>query len=231
MTLEEAPRPYYSIGLSYVGGRDFLTRALFSIGEKHWARTHVFNNTTPWVHLQASGIEWAPWREETPRHPLSHTQTVNCILAEGMGLDAAFVMHCDAIAQPDTIDKLLEMTWELPKKWAVVFTNYDCLAMYNPKAVAAVGPWDWQNFPSYYSDNDWYRRCKLSGWSLHESNLPVQHVGSHVINHVDKWRKYRTGITMPLWENIYVRKWGGPPGHETFERPFDIDERGPYADS
>lgn len=229
--LEEAPRPYYSIGLSYVGGREFLTRALLSIGEKYWPHVHVLNNTSPFEHLQASGAEWRTWQENVPAHPLSHTQSVNMLFGMAAGLDAAFIMHCDAEAEPDTIDKLLEMTWELPKKWAAVFTNYDCLAMYNPKAVAAVGPWDWQNFPSYYSDNDWYRRCKLAGWSLHESNLPVRHVGSHVINHVDKWRKFRTGMMMPLWESVYRAKWGGKPGEEKFERPFDIDERGPYPDA
>ena len=228
MPLEEAPRPYYTVGLSYVGGQKFLNLALASI-EPHWKHVHVVNNTEPFVQLQDCENKWASWQEQVPVHPLTHTQTVNTLLGMASGLDAAFIMHCDAMAQYNTIDALLAMLPDLPRKWGVVFTNYDVLAMYNPKAFAAVGPWDWQNFPSYYSDNDWYRRLELAGYSKHESGLPVEHVGSHVINHVDKWRKFRTSFMMPMWEDIYRRKWGGKPGEEIFTVPFNLPQ-GPYAD-
>lgn len=229
MTLPESrPRPWYAIGLSYVGGREYLWQALASLGEKHWPYTHVLNNSDPRERLQSPG-KWADWQEEYPHHPLTHTQSVNVLLDHAAGLDAAFLMHCDAEAEPDTIDKLLEMSWSLPKKWAAVFTNYDSLAMYNPKAIEKIGPWDWQNFPSYYSDNDWYRRLALAGWSTHESGLPVKHIGSHVINRVDKWRKFRTAMNMENWERVYRLKWGGKPGEEIFKIPFNLP-LGPYPD-
>ncbi len=215
----------YIIGLSFVGGPDYLKRALDSIGEKHWEETYVVNSSEPLV-LQSFDHRWS---ELVPVVPLSHTQSVNYIFKLGAGCDVLFMVHCDAECEPDTIDRLLAMLPTLPEKWAAVFTRYDCVAMYNPAAFAAIGPWDWQTWPSFYSENDWYYRLRLAGWSLHESGLPVKHVGSHVINHVDKWRKYRTALSMDYWRDMYIRKWNGDPGKETFTIPFNLP-RGPYPD-
>jgi hypothetical protein len=224
---EVAKELEYLIGISYVGGPEYLKRALASIGDKHLEHTFVINSSEP-LEMQST---WDHrWSECVPIVPLSHTQTHNYLQVLASGRDCLIVVHNDAECEPDTIDKLLELRLTLPKKWGVVFTNYDAVAMYNPKAFAAIGGWDWRLFPSYYSDNDVYRRLTLAGWTLHESGLHVKHEGSHVINKVNKWLKfYNHTLLHDQARQNYVAKWGGPPGEETYTIPFDLP-RGPYPD-
>jgi len=219
----------YIIGISYIGGPDYLKKALASIGEKHLPKTYVINSSEP-LELQ-----WSPsaqWHEHIMPVPLSHTQTHCYLQSLAHGLDALFVMHNDCEAEPDTIDKLLESIGTLDKKWGVVFTHYDALAAYNPKMFAEVGTWDWRLFPSYYSDNDYYRRVKLAGYLLIESRLPVAHEGSHIINKVNKQLKFLThALLADEARNNYISKWGGPPGEERYTKPFNGLLENPYPDS
>jgi GT2 family glycosyltransferase len=219
----------YLIGISYVGGPDYLKKALASIGKKHLPFTCVINSTEPF------GLQWKqddPWHEIVAPVALSHTQTHNYLQALAYGLDALFVMHNDCEAEPDTIDKLLESIDTLDKKWGVVFTQYDALAAYNPNMFAEVGTWDWRLFPSYYSDNDYYRRVILAGWTLHESRLPVAHEGSHIINKVNKQLKFLNHTLLAdAARNNYIAKWGGPPGEERYAKPFNGLLENPYPDS
>lgn len=230
MTDETPNSPAYLIGISYVGGPEYLRKAIASIGDDHHSRTYVVNSSESGDFEGLWNGMLDDWNMVIPMVPLSHTQTHNYFQVAAVGLDAFFVMHNDAECEPDTIDKLLEMLPTLPKKWGVVFTNYDALAMYNPALLKHVGPWDWRGFGSYYSECDYYYRLKLAGFSIHESGLPVKHVGSHIINHVSKWIKFYTAQTFDDVGKFYVLKWGGHPGHEIFTTPFNLGEKGPYPD-
>ena len=222
-------RSDYLIGISFVGGPDYLRRALASIGEKHLEHVAVINSSEPEQRQNLCNDEW---NEYVPVVPLSHTQSVNYIFRLGANCDAVFMVHNDAECEPDTIDKLLAMLPTLPDKWSTVFTLYDCVAMYNPRALAEVGPWDWRLFPSYYSDPDWYRRCRLAGWWMIESHLPVKHEGSHIINKVDKRAKYLNHMLLSNFaREAYIRKWGGPPGEETYTKEFNGELENPYPDA
>jgi len=218
----------YIICISYVGGPDYLQRALASIGDKHLEKTYVINSSDP---LSTQSKLTHSWCEYIPIVPLSHTQSHNYFQILAHGYDALIVMHNDAECEPDTIDKLLALKETLPRKWGVVFTNYDAVAMYNPAMWKDIGKWDWRLFPSYFSDDDYYRRAKLAGWELIDSGLPVRHEGSHIINKVDmklKWLNHH--ILHESARNAYLRKWGGDPGQETFTVPFDGALDAPYPD-
>jgi hypothetical protein len=142
------------------------------------------------------------------------------------------VMHNDAEASEDIIEQLTDIAAaKAGDKWGVLFTNYDSLAVYNTRAAAEVGPWDWKLFPSYYSDNDYYRRLKLAGWNLVDTCLPVKHEGSHVINKIDKQAKYLNHMLLSNFaREAYIRKWGGPPESETYLKPFNGELENPYPD-
>lgn len=215
----------FVIGISYVGGPEYLDRAIGSIPLEYRHRILIVNSTEPYQETSPPHI-----CELRPTAPLSHTQTHNVFQEYANEADCLFVMHNDAEVEPLTIDALLIMRRDLPANWGVVFTNYDAFAMYNPSMWKAIGPWDWKLFPSYYSDNDYYRRAKLGGWKLIDSGLPVKHEGSHVINKIDKWAKFynHTLLHNHAREN-YIAKWGGPPDEEKYIIPFDLP-RGPYPD-
>jgi hypothetical protein len=61
---------------------------------------------------------------------------------------------------------------------------------------------------------------KKAGWGITRLELPVQHIGSQTINSSEEWLK-RNHITFPLYQSYYRQKWGGDPGNEVFETPFN----------
>ena len=155
--------------------------------------------------------------------PLTASQTLNLMQkrAKRSRVPFYFFMHSDAEAGPDTVEKLYQMAMhECSKgKWGAIFTNYDSLAAFNTAAFDATGPWD-TVFSGYYADNDQYRRLRLAGYPTLESNLPVVHHGSQTINS-DPLRKHINNITFPIYGNYYADKWGGSPGNENFDKPWN----------
>lgn len=218
----------FFIGISYVGGPEWTQRAVGSLG-RYARNVFLVDNSDHYT-----GDYGVPVTR--PVVPLSHTQTHNYFRAIALerGDDFYMVMHNDAEASPEVVEALAVRATDLDLKherWGALFTNYDALACYSTRASLEVGPWDWQLFPSYYSECDYYYRCRLAGFELIDTGLPVKHEGSHVINEVDKWRKFLTALTFEDRAKWYVSKWGGHPGHETYTRPFDLDARGPYPDA
>lgn len=159
--------------------------------------------------------------------PMTFTQSMNFELEDTVRKDKKFClhMHSDAVVPPGAIQALLEKAREVDasgKKWGVIFTLYDIMAIYNPIAAKDVGGYD-TNFSAYFSDNDYYRRLQLAGWELIESGITVGHgvdgAGSQTINS-DPHLKYVNGITFPLYRAYYAAKWAGEPGKEHFDIPF-----------
>lgn len=230
--LEDSMAQLFTIGISFVGGPDYLKRAVESVGD--YKDNLVILDSQEDVSLNYAEVGLNFDQVVRPIIPLSHTQSHNWFRAQAIMYHRPFymVMHNDAEASEDVIEKLLDIAAEnADKKWGVIFTNYDALAVYSTRAAIDVGPWDWKLFPSYYSDNDYYRRLKLAGWELVDTGLPVRHVGSHIINHVDKRAKYLNHMLLSGFaREAYIRKWGGPPGEETYTKEFNGDLENPYPD-
>lgn len=170
----------------------------------------------------------------TPPVPLTFAQTHNVMLRKAIGeknirLATAHVdhplylwSHNDMEASPGVVSDLVQFALNLNhlgRKWGTVFTNYDSLAALNTEAVRAVGGWD--TMLSWYgSDCDAYRRLRLAGYPSMESNLPVKHTPSQTLNS-DPFIKFKVDMEIPFRSNYYAAKWGGPPGHESFDKPFN----------
>jgi GT2 family glycosyltransferase len=81
--------------------------------------------------------------------------------------------------------------------------------------------WFDENFvPAYYEDNDYLWRCKLAGVSVVNIPSGYFHDGSSTIksNSVYATRNMKS---FPSNGEYYRAKWGGYPGSEQFERPFN----------
>jgi hypothetical protein len=193
---------------------DLLEKAIASVPRRLTTEPIVINNSGAELDLRCQVWE--------PTVPLTATQSLNMMqrAAKNLRVPFYFFMHGDAEAGPETVEKLYQIAMhECSKgKWGVIFTNYDALAAFNTAAFDDVGPWD-TVFSGYYADNDIYRRLRLAGYSLSESGLPVVHHGSQTINS-DPLRKHVNSITFPIHGQYYASKWGGSPGHETFDKPF-----------
>lgn len=204
----------YLITIPYVNRSDLLDRALSSIPANIWDNGKILvldNSATP---------KRTPIRH-IPTVPLTFSQSMNFFrrIAIEQSVNPLLFMHNDAVAGRHTFEKLISMADTSDGKWGVIFTNYDALAAFNVDAMREIGEWD-TNLPQYFADNDYYRRLRLAGWESRDSGLPVEHLASQTINS-DPERAFLNSVTFPMYQHYYVKKWGGGPGQETFEKPFN----------
>lgn len=174
------------------------------------------------------GLDTLAWPVpvKRPPVPLTFSQTMNLLqrLAAERSCDALISMHDDAEAGPGTAERFLAVTEEAVvsrRRWGAALTAYDTLASFSMAMVREVGPWD-TTLPQYFADNDYYRRIRLAGYDVIETGLQVTHAnsGSSTIKS-DSRRMFLNSVTFPLYERYYATKWGGPPGRETYQRPFN----------
>jgi len=94
------------------------------------------------------------------------------------------------------------------------------LIAFHRRVFDLVGTFDENFYPAYFEDNDFgYRITRALGTDLGpwwpKPFLDVSDAGpAHGVRFA--------GVQSPAQPLIdyYTRKWGGPPGHETFDRPF-----------
>jgi len=206
----------------YVNRLDLLKCALASV-KPLWPRTLVIDNS------EASELssEGQPFTVFKPPIPLGFSQTQNLMqrLASSAKVRFFLFMHSDAICEAEGPQKMMDYVRSLdPKKWGAVFTNHDAFCCFNLEAVHEVGAWDWRGLPWYYADTDYYRRIKLAGFSLEHLDLQVTHEPSQTL-HSDPFIEVAVHCQIQEAQNYYAIKWGGLPGKEIFETPFNGDPR------
>jgi hypothetical protein len=136
-------------------------------------------------------------------------------------------MHSDGVAQRRDFERIIALAEEATqqgRKWAVIFTNHDVLACYNTAAITAIGGWD-TTFPNYFSDNHNYRKLRLAGYEMLQlENHTVEHgvdgTGSQTINS-DPVLRRQNEILFPSYAQLYREMWGGSPGEEKFNTPWN----------
>ena len=207
--------------IPYVNRPDLLEASLRA-AEPLWSRTVVIDNSDG-PALNVSNIKYSIFR---PPVPLGFSQTQNLIqrFAKGSNLKLFLILHSDAYCAPQDMLRFVEFARGMKKEnWGAIFTNYDVLVCFNPVVIDRVGPWDWRGLPWYFADTDYYRRIGLSGLSIEPcSEINVEHFKSQthlndplieaaVLAHHDQAERY------------YTWKWGGKPGQEKFEQPFNGD--------
>lgn len=207
------------IFIPVVNRLDLLKKAIASIPLDDRWQVEVINNTGACLPDDIYSGDC------NPDSPLTATQSLNwmqSLAKTAWNAPFYFFMHNDAEAGEGTMEKLFQATVELHarEKWGAIFTNYDALAAFNVEAFDAVDGWD-ENFNNYVTDNDMYRRLRLAGYPTFESGFAVSHVGSQTI-HSDPERMRMNSILFPQDLAYYSRKWGGTPGEEKFDTPFNL---------
>ena len=170
----------------------------------------------------------------TPPVPLNFAQSSNVEyrMAQAFGKTYYAHFHSDAQFPSSKITDLLNQARKADaegRKWLIIFSLYEILAVYNVEAMAALGGYDAHLFPFYFADNSLFRKAKLLGYELIEGGGDgVIHKGggSVTINSDTRWSVCNSH-TFPLQSQLYHQMWGGPPGHETFEFPFNRQDTFP----
>jgi hypothetical protein len=75
---------------------------------------------------------------------------------------------------------------------------------------------------AYFEDNDYSYRMSKVGIGISKAEKAfVIHGGSSTIRHFDKQKEKEHHDRFRLARNHYIKKWGGEPGQELFETPFN----------
>jgi hypothetical protein len=89
----------------------------------------------------------------------------------------------------------------------------------NRIALEKVGYFDCNYFPIYWEDVDWLRRCTLAGldiccydetWVVHQGSASLSVTPND--QHQETFKRNK---------DFYALKWGGEPGNERYEHPFN----------
>jgi hypothetical protein len=158
--------------------------------------------------------------------PFSVTHNLEFRLAQKSGAKYLVHMHSDAQFPSSKITDLLDKARQADfdgRKWLIIFSLYEILATYNVQSAIDLGGYDAHLFPFYFADNSLFRRAKLLGYELIEGGGEgvLHNGGGSVTIHSDsKWQTCNDH-TFPLYAELYRRMWGGSPGQETFNYPFD----------
>jgi hypothetical protein len=214
----------FFIAMGYVNRQDLLQTAIRSI-EPLWPYLTIIDNS------ESRELRHADWltsiaRVYEPPVPLNFCQMMNLLQRMGIqqGCEVVMFMHNDAEAHdgvPLQFLSMLEQFQATGRKWGVAFTSYDILVAFNMEAVQAVGLWD-TNLPSYFTDCDYYWRMKHSPYEVIETGLPVTHHNAGGSTHKsDLYRSKINVSTFPLYEQFYIKKWGGSWFHEKYQSPFN----------
>lgn len=91
-----------------------------------------------------------------------------------------------------------------------------------PSLVRKVGLLDENFFPAYYEDNDHRYRMKQAEIEWELFPLEYEHAVSSTINRDPVLHK-KNQSTFTSNGKYYIEKWGGLPGNEKYETPFDMD--------
>ena len=175
------------------------------------------------------GVSWA-WNEGMRR-------------AKAMGYQHCLIANDDLKFRPESLERLsrtMEVTGaalvspnqirnskvfdEDRSSWATegirAGADFFCFMVDIDQIVDNAGWFDENFFPAYFEDNDMHRRMILSGLKSYiDTDCPVFHEGS-MTQKFDKKNPNVDGDRFVSIKNYYMNKWGGPPGTETYDKPF-----------
>lgn len=140
--------------------------------------------------------------------------------AAAKGYDYAVIANDDTTLDKGKmsmlVDRLNSKTiFSFPRKNGSAFAFFAV----NIPLMQKLGGFDENFYPAYFEDNDAYYRSQLAGYSsewvdsveiFHKGSQTQFGVDGQIVSH-DRFDQLR---------DLYVSKWGGIPGNETFTRPF-----------
>ena len=215
---------------------DLLEKAVKGIKLDLYDEYIIFNNSEQEIPEGVySGTQFRIWQ---PERRMTFTETQNIMRQYAIDNEYNFYsfMHNDGQVHDDTDIELVKYAESCSENWGVIFTNYDVLCAFNTKAFEKIGVWGDENWPTqqngYLLDNDYYRRVRSLGYVIKElgdreiTYVPMDRVGG--VSHFGS-ATLKNEREQSLWDsqikNIYdhySKKWGGEPGQEKYDYPYDI---------
>ena len=157
-------------------------------------------------------------------HPKAIDILVNRFESQVLGTPTALAMatmndvrgECPIIADIFTLS--------VSDKQAVEESEHPCFSgfMINKECWDRVGEFD-ENFkPAYFEDNDYHRRINIAGMkAIVVPSAMFYHFGNGTQREAIPGRWVTSGFQFEKNREYYKSKWGGLPGEETFQKPFN----------
>lgn len=92
-----------------------------------------------------------------------------------------------------------------------------------------VGKFDEGIWPAYFEDNDYHLRARKAGIEFEDIEVQFTHVGSGSLRRWKEWENWNAVVAFPINATRYLMKWGGTPGQEKFDIPWDGRSEGKTA--
>jgi GT2 family glycosyltransferase len=131
----------------------------------------------------------------------------------------AWIISNDDVELADTT--FAELAASLEEGHLFVFGGGWALFGQRPEVADRIGYYDEDFFPAYYEDSDYRMRLKIAGIPI---GTPLTKPFLHIqwASSKDSPEELREWIDKNYQH--YLRKWGGPPDHETYLTPFNQPE-------
>lgn len=139
------------------------------------------------------------------------------------GHRAALVMNDDIVLEdPRTLTVLRDIHLCCGKQLRYVKDRGFSAIVITREVWDLVGPFDEGFWPAYFEDNDYHRRCILAGVPYDDVQIPSEHwAGGSATIKTDHALNQWNATTFPLNRDRYYAKWGGGPGHEVYDVPWN----------
>lgn len=205
----------YMIYIPYVNRIDLLKLAIDS-QSKHLDKILVINQSGKDISKEISNVAIF----DMEHMHFSRMQNFAQNLAYYYNLKYIFFQHNDCWLTSDIINNMIEIC-EKDNKIAVVFTYYDCFALFNVSLLRNIGCWD-ESFNWYEGDIDFYQRILRDGYKHAEAGInAVCHIGSETLNSLSPEQFKSVKFNQDWAVKHYIHKWGGYKGQESNHMPYN----------
>jgi GT2 family glycosyltransferase len=159
----------------------------------------------------------------TNRLNVGFSGSVNQIIKQNTDCPYWCILSVDWHPQPG---QLVRLANRLMQPFAAILCDetqngYSSM-VFTPALLQEVGFMDENFFPAYYEDNDHRYRMKLVDMEWEIFPLQYTHAVSSTLKR-DNTFIAKNQFTFKENNKYYVAKWGGPPGQEVYETPFDLE--------
>lgn len=144
--------------------------------------------------------------------------------ARAEGFDAVIIANDDISLEAGTLQRFVN---EMQTSKFVSFMGKNAFSFFGIHLdyAAEIGEFDENLWPAYFEDNDFHYRMKLRGFSGTVVDEPSYfHYGSATITTFDAERKLMHHHNFNQNKQYYIQKWGGLPGDELYDTPFNSSE-------
>ena len=184
------------------------------------------------INSVAAAIDKAgTWRITSSVNNLGVAHAWNYFIkcAKEDGFDAVIIANDDITLDEGTLKRFVE---EMQTSKFVSFIGKNAFSFFGIHLDYAeeIGEFDENLWPAYFEDNDFHHRMKLRGFSGTVVDEPSYfHYGSATISTFDAERKLMHHHNFNQNKQYYIQKWGGLPGNELYDTPFNNPESLNYS--